>query len=559
MPPSPWLQKPLWVVAEQEHSNTIARSYTLFDLVCIGVGGTIGSGIFVLSGYIAHHYAGPSTTLSFAISGLAASCSGLCYAELSSKLPATGSVYVYAYVAMGELAAVLAAACLTLEYAVSGAAVARSWGDKVIEWCRRDLGLEQLANILDPGYGLNPMAIIVSAVSVGLLVGGVKQSKFASNLFTSLKVALVIFMIIGGFWLMDSSNLKPFLPMGFSGVLRGATSSFFGYLGYDEVCCLAGEALHPHKDMPRAIIITLALVTVVYVAAALVLTGMQHYSKIDDTSGFPSAFSANGWKWAAQVAAAGEVVTLPVVVLISLLAQPRLLFALVQDGLLPPVFGKVDATGNLRYGTIISGALMTLIAGCIPFNYLDDLISSGILVAFCMTNTSLLLLRCSSPKPHLLSRSLAVYNSLCCATCVALSHGAPFVVSLSLIGSLVFVASFTASSCPRSNSFGGASFHLEEANDYYFDAPFVPYVPFLGIFANWYLIAQLEWIGLLLLILYLGLTASFYWGYCSRLAVDPSNWRLGFYEGVQVNEDDDNGISVEKFELEPRSVSGRSY
>jgi APA family basic amino acid/polyamine antiporter len=189
------------VVAQQEQaqSNSLERHLTLIDLMAVGIGGTIGSGIFVLAGYIAHHYAGPSTIISFAVSGLAACCSGMCYAELAGRLPVSGSTYVYTYVAMGELAAVLAGACLTLEYAASGAAVARSWGDRQLIWLQQDLGLEGLSTILTPGYGLSPMAFLISAGAVWLLLNGVKESKFLSNLFTTLKLMLVIFMIIGGF------------------------------------------------------------------------------------------------------------------------------------------------------------------------------------------------------------------------------------------------------------------------------------------------------------------------------------------------------------------------
>jgi APA family basic amino acid/polyamine antiporter len=152
-----------------------------------------------------------------------------------------------------------------LEYAASGEAVARSWGDKVVLWLQHDLGFETLASFLNPGYGLNPMAFLISAALVALLLNGVKESKFVSNLFTSLKLLLVLFMIVGGFYFLNSKNLvepDSFAPFGVSGVLRGATSSFFGYLGYDEVCCIAGEALHPYRDMPRAVLLTLGTVTI---------------------------------------------------------------------------------------------------------------------------------------------------------------------------------------------------------------------------------------------------------------------------------------------------------
>ena len=534
-----WLRrKPLWVVAQQEQSDAVVRHLTLLDLISVGIGGTIGSGIFVLAGYIAHHYAGPSTIVSFAVSGLAAFCSGLCYAELAGRLPASGSTYVYAYVAMGELAAVLAAACLTLEYAASGAAVARSWGDKVVIWLQDDLGLDGFASFLNPGYGLNPMAFLISAASVFLLLNGVKESKAVSNFFTTLKLLLVSFMVIGGFYFFDSSNLQPFVPFGTVGVLRGATSSFFGYLGYDEVCCIAGESLHPHRDMPRAILWTLATVTLIYMTAALALVGMQTYTDIDDTSGFPSAFASNGAQWAMQLTAAGEVVTLPVVVLISLMAQPRLQYALAQDGLLPRIFGQVDDRGNLKSGTWIAGTVMSIVAGCVPFSYLDDLISAGILVAFCMTNSCLVLMRCESPSPTLLPRGLVLYNMLCCVTTLLLSHGGSFLACLLSGAATLLVAGFLWTLCPRSPTFGdGTRFRMgnQEETESYFESPCVPLIPLFGMFVNWYLISQLEWSGLLLLVLYLGLTAALYYVCCSN---DKVSWKNVDYQGVDTREDD---------------------
>jgi amino acid transporter len=204
------------------------RHLTLIDLIAIGVGGTVGSGIFVLTGQIAAENAGPLTFVSFAISGLAACCSGVCYAELSGRLPAEGSTYVYAYVCLGEVAAVIAAACLTLEYAVAGAAVARSWGDKLILW------MEPMADVSwMEAEMVNLPACGISLLSTFLLLKGVQESKNVTNFFTLLKMILVAFMTIGGFCLWQPKNMmqRPLAPYGAGGVLRGATSSFFGYLG----------------------------------------------------------------------------------------------------------------------------------------------------------------------------------------------------------------------------------------------------------------------------------------------------------------------------------------
>jgi amino acid transporter len=521
-PRGPWTRKPLSMVLKGEEQQNASlhteRHLTLVDLISVGVGGTIGSGIFVLSGYIANHYAGPATTLSFMISGLAAGCSGLCYAELAGRIPAAGSTYIYAYITLGEWAAVVAAACLTLEYGVSGAAVARSWGDKVVEWLVNEWQWENAASYLQGEY-FHPMAGVISAASVALLVQGVHESKTITNVFTLLKVGLVIFMTVGGFYLMDTDNLTPVMPYGTAGVLRGATSSFFGYLGYDEVCCLAAEAKNP-KDMPRAVLWTLAIVTVLYVTASLALSGMLPYDQISDTSGFPAAFQSRGVLWAAQLTAAGEVITLPVVVLISLMAQPRLFLALAQDGLLPEIFGRLDAHGNLWWGSLLSGIPMTLLATFVPFSYLDDLISVGILVAFSMTNTSLILLRCESPidKPHWLPNSLAAYHTLAFVTGLSCHwiSATGTMVRYACAGIALILVLWIYKKFPPTGRFGGSVLGRDNADllptneGEGFSTPMVPLLPCVGISINWYLIAQLELSGIFLLGVYIGLVTIVY-------------------------------------------------
>ena len=226
-------------VHHHHHSPLPPRHLSLFDLVSIGVGGTIGSGIFVLNGLIANQYAGPATFISWTVSGIAAMLSGCCYAELSGRIPSVGSSYAYAFVALGELPAFITAGMLTLEFLLSGSAVARSWGDKLVEWFRVELDVsEKVLQFLEPGYGINPAACVVSLSCSMLVLAGVKESKKVTDLFTWLKVSLVIFMTVGGFILFNKDNFSPFIPpeFGTSGILRGAVSSFFGFLGFDAVC-----------------------------------------------------------------------------------------------------------------------------------------------------------------------------------------------------------------------------------------------------------------------------------------------------------------------------------
>jgi amino acid transporter len=613
--PVPWYlcKKPLWIVLQeidnqQHHEHQVQqhqqhheqqwcrRHLSLWDLISVGVGGTIGSGIFVLTGLIAHSYAGSATCLSFGIAGLAAATSGVGYAELSGRIPTSGSTYVYSYICLGESAAILAAACLTLEYSISGAAVARSWGDKVVEWFHHhhdnnygnlrennDDNDDTIETYLEP-HGINLLGGLVSAISVALLLAGVQESKQVTNFFTITKVVLVLFMIVAGLSLFQVSNLvdtnnnndnndnnngtflflSSLAPLGFPGILRGATSSFFGYLGYDEICCLAGEAIHPKRDMPRAVLGTLSIVTMLYMVASLALTGMLPYRDISPTSGFPAAFAARNVNWAATLCAMGEIITLPVVVWISLMAQPRLLQAMAQDGLLPKIFCQVDDKGNLQWGTLISGGVMVVVATFVPFVYvstcircplvryfqtvaihslflcshelltrsyticfiqLDDLISVGILLAFSMTNSCLILLRCESPmeRPRLVEKHLVALNLLCLVTGLLLSHAwtmawGPWLAGMALLPTVGIVLSL-AWRCPQSQNFGGsigrpADIQNNNDDDDYFQTPFVPYLPCAGIFINWCLVSQLELPGLLLLLVYLGgsLTIYLYYG-----------------------------------------------
>jgi len=540
---SSWMfRKPLSVVHQQEVTeaqqashHVLKRHLSVWDLIGIGVGGTVGSGIFVLTGQIAANFAGPCTFVSFAIAGVAACCSGVCYAELSGRIPAAGSTYVYSYVCLGEVAAVVAAACLTLEYGVSGAAVARSWGDKIIDISNSWLNISTAW--MKP-WGINVPASIVSLASTFLLLAGVQESKQVTNFFTAFKMLIVLFMTVGGLVLFQKANYAPpIAPFGASGILRGATSSFFGYLGYDEVCCVAGEAQHPARDMPRAVLGTLITVTICYVLAAFALTGMVHYTEVSPTSGFPAAFSTRNVEWAAHVTALGEVVTLPVVVIISLMAQPRLTLSMAHDGLLPSIFAHVDNDGNLQGGTLVSGILMTFIATFVPFTYLDDLISAGILLAFSMTNSCLVLLRCESPshRPNLLDFCLVLYNALCFLTALLWSHSWSYLPLQTVWACLSTITTFSclvymARHCPSNWSFGGSvldwSWHQhpipgqEQIDDsLYFRTPFVPYLPCLGMAINWYLIAQLDALGILLLCVYVGLTIAIYAFGCARHSV----------------------------------------
>jgi len=546
---------------------SLDRHLSLFDLTSIGTGATIGSGIFVLCGIIAQKYAGAATFLSWAIAGVAALLSGCCYAELAANIPASGSSYLYAYIGMGELPALITAGCLTLEYLAASAGVARCWADKVSEWVLEDLRMDLEANVSGSiksilGLGIknestwSPMASIISIVIVMILLKGVKESKVVTNIFTMTKLSVVVFMAVGGLMLMDTSNLTPIVPpeFGWAGVFRGATSSFFGFLGYDGICVLAGEAKNPKKNMPHAILLTLTICTLLYVVAAFALTGMQPYQKMIGEQGFPGAFRYNGVSWAAQISAAGEIVTLPIVVLVVLMGQPRLQYALAQDGLIPPWFAEIDSTGNLWNGTFFAGSIMILLASFIPFTHINDMISAAVLLSFNITDSTLIIMRREalfSDGNFLVEKLTCAFNLSAFLLAVMLTHTSlnstlQIITASALFASMVVSCVFIYLWCPEVKAFGGerrrgqdersrvpvavtsSSDTVIVQDDGCFKTPLVPFLPCCGIFMNWFLVSQLNIISIFLLIGFLALWVIFYFTYSIKHSIlgKSSNLRV---------------------------------
>lgn len=423
---------------------------------------------------------------------------------------------------MGEIPAVAAGACITLEYVIASSAVARSWADKVVAfiltYCTDVDKATVIVKILQPDNSISPMAFLISLASVSLLLHGVKESKKVTNFFTVTKVLLILFMCTVSLSLCETKNYSPLLPakFGIAGILRGSSSSFFGYIGFDEICCMGGEVIDPAKNLPRAVLGTIGFVTVLYVLAAIGLVGMVPYNDISVTSGFPDGFRYRGYDLIAKISALGEIFTLPIVVLVTTMAQPRLQYAMAKDGLLPQIFAKVDESGNLWYGTLIAGTVMIIVSTCVPFTYLNDLISAGVLMAFSMTAASVILIRQESPRgePLLLERSLVKFNILSLSMGVLLHVGLddlkgqllPLINVLMLIG----LAMKIGTTCPLRS--GG---RFAEG---YFETPCVPYLPLLAQFMNWYLIGQLGTFTILLLMVYVSFAILLYYIFKRRPA-----------------------------------------
>ncbi|KAL7484699.1 hypothetical protein ACHAW6_010351 [Cyclotella cf. meneghiniana] len=559
------------------------RHMSLFDLIAFGVGCTIGSGVFVLAGLAAHNYAGPSSSLSYLIAGIVATLSAFPYAELSAAFPIDGSTYSYAYVTLGEVWAVISAMCQTLEYGVSSAAVARSWGSKFVDYLNEsssaDGGADSSSSgwekILEPGSVLNPMAAVIALLCTLILLCGVQESKLTTNVVSSVKVLLISFMIVGGFLLASSiipqtdptnprpatfSNWNPFVPpeFGIRGISEASSILFFAFLGFDQICNLSGEAKNPVMDVPRAVVSTLVIDAVIYMLAALSLTAMMPYTEISTLSGFPRAFGANGWVWAEKLTALGEIVTLPLVVMTSMQSQTRLFFAMAKDKLLPKFFSKLsfasppctrclsskkDNIGNLTTNLQFSGAAIVILALLVPFQYLNDLISAGALFLFSVTDCCLLTLRYKCPSESFLrtveeadDRSVfsvaAVQRELSLGRLLLLLNLFPFASGICFVYISMTVLKYTLAAFFALLTLGVAiyiSFYCKEAEatrfalegDGYgigrrrFRTPMVPYLQALGIFANWFMIANIGWVGIVMLMGYLIMGVITYGTFCS--------------------------------------------
>lgn len=515
--------KPLKVIHAEENSNDLPRSLSLFDLVCIGIGGTVGSGVFATTGDIISKTAGPGAVLSWTIAGIVCCMNALAYMELSTRVPSSGSTYAYSYHAIGELPAVIAAWLLTLEYGVSGAGVSRSWADKVESWYveahpQADPDADSSIHWLNKQY-TNILAAIIMALSVIVLLCGVRFGKAFVNTITTLKVAVVLFIIVAGFAVMDTKNLSPFIPdkvveddgtksFGAQGIITGASQAFFGYIGFDEVCCLAAEAKNPKKTMPRAVLSVVVGTMFLSVFASLVLSGMVPFA---DAVSFPAGFEAQNLHWAAEIVRAGETITMPVVVLISFLAQPRLNYALACDGLMPQIFAKVDDKGNLFVNTLLTGIFFTIIAFIVPFITLWDIVSFGILLSFNMSNVALLMVRYRKESPKLAPRLIGAL--VACALCASFFYQQGYVndgrdwclvLAIIFLVATVGVTIALAIKC------------TQEPNDpVNFSAPLVPFIPMISILANWYLAAQISHLGMALSCAWIaaGMISYFVYGY----------------------------------------------
>jgi APA family basic amino acid/polyamine antiporter len=419
-----WSRKSIAVLqreAAEEGETSLRRTLSAANLTLLGIGAIIGAGIFVLTGNAAAQYAGPAVVLSMILAGLACGFAGLCYAEFASMIPVAGSAYTYGYATLGEFVAWIIGWDLMLEYLFGAATVAVGWSGNFVkflaefgivipkEWTDAPFAVDAANNFSHTGALLNIPAVVLVALMTMILVIGIRESARFNNAIVFIKLAIVFLVIGVGFMYVNTANWHPFIPpntgrfgeFGWSGVLRGAGVICCAYIGYDAVSTAAQEARNPQRDMPIGILGSLFICTILYVLMALVMTGMAHYSKLNDPAPIVVAVSAAGSSlaWLRFAVEIGSLAGLASVVLVMLMGQPRVFYSMARDGLLPPVFSKVHPKFKTPYiTTILTGTIAAVVAGLFPIGLLGQLVSIGTLLAFVIVCAGIWILRVRSPE-----------------------------------------------------------------------------------------------------------------------------------------------------------------
>lgn len=385
-----------------EGEGDLKRTIGLLPLSAIGIGGTIGTGIFFILSQ-AVPIAGPAVIGSFLIAGVVAGLTAVCYAELASAVPVAGSSYSYAYATLGELTALGVGACLLLEWGVAGAAVAVGWSEYVNQLLNNLFGFtipEALSNAPEQGGIFNLPAVILIVSCAALLIRGTSESTKINAIMVAIKIAVLIMFIVIGLQGFNSDNLSDFAPSGFSGVTSAAGIIFFSYIGLDGVATAGEEAKNPRRNLPLAILISLVTVTTLYVLVSVVAVAAQPVGGFKDQEAGLSKILQDvaGATWPGTVLAAGAIISIFSVTLVSLYGQTRILFSMARDGMVSPVFAKVNPrTLTPVHNTIIVAIAVSLLAGLIPINFLAEMTSIGTLAAFITVSIGVMILRHRSP------------------------------------------------------------------------------------------------------------------------------------------------------------------
>lgn len=421
------LRKSVAQVQEETRTSELKRSLGPWNLVFLGIGCIIGAGIFVRTGNAAALHAGPAVLISYLIAGVVCAFAGLCYAELASTLPVSGSAYTYSYTTIGEFAAWVMGALLLLEYGLAASVVAVGWSGYMVSLLS-DIGLHIPVDLTGPTghaimkdgvatggtYLFNLPAFLVCAALAMLLCLGVSESAKFNNIIVAIKVTvLVAFILVGGFIILKNLpaytvNWDPFIPaptgekgeFGWSGILRAASIVFFAYIGFEAVSTAGQEAKDPGKDMPVGIIGSLLACTIIYILVSIVLTMIVNYKMLNVPDPVAVAVDAFGpqWAWFAKTIKVGAIIGLTSVILVLMYGQTRIFYTMARDGLLPKPFARVHPKFRTPYiNTMLVGVIVAVAAGFFDINTLGDMTSVGTLAAFGIVCLTVIWLRRTHP------------------------------------------------------------------------------------------------------------------------------------------------------------------
>ena len=412
------IRKPISLIQADARRSELKRSLSAANLVSLGVGAIIGAGIFVITGQAAATAAGPALIISFLIAGLVCAFAGLCYAELASTLPVSGSAYTYAYGTMGEVFAWAMGWLLLLEYGVAASTVAVGWSGYVTSFMA-DFGLvlptavteSTLQFVAGEGLQAKPSINLVASLGIlavtALLVVGISESAKVNNVIVLVKVGVLLLFIGIGLFHMKPENWVPFVPpagekfgeFGISGIFVAASMVFFAYVGFEAVSTAAGEAKNPSKDLPVGILGSLAICTALYILTTLVLTGVVSYTQLNVKEPMAVAADAMGLPWFSFLIKVGAITGLSSVMLVLCYAQTRVFYQMARDGLLPTVFSKIhDTLRTPANGTVLLGVIIAIAAATLPLGVLGDLVSLGTAAAFLIVCLSVIFLRQRHPE-----------------------------------------------------------------------------------------------------------------------------------------------------------------
>lgn len=436
--PSEWLERDI-------KTNQLKKVLTRWNLTTMGIGAIIGAGIFVMTGLAAREYAGPGLALSFVIAGMGCSFAALCYAEFASIYPVEGSAYSYTYATVGELFAWIIGWDLILEYAMASSTVAVGWAGyfgKLLSlfnvhlpiWLMNDIHtaraligeagadgtMGQLQTMYSSLYipeifglqvAINVPAMVIVLIVTAIITIGVRETAGTNLWLVAIKITVVLFVIVAGAFFVDVANWSPFIPtralnsegvmaFGFAGIAAGAAYIFFAYIGFDAVATQASESKNPTKDLPFAIIASLLICTILYIAISLVVTGMVNYTLLDKTAPVAAAFMGRGWNFAVWIISIAAVAGLTSVLLVMTMGQTRILMAMAKDGLLPArIFAHVHPKLKTPHrSSILVGILIALVAGFTPIDTIAKLVNIGTLLAFVFVCAAVWSLRVNRPE-----------------------------------------------------------------------------------------------------------------------------------------------------------------